>query len=93
MLDAVVRAGAAQVGPEYERVVEWQRAGGESLENAASLARFLASPESEGISGRLISAVWDPWHGLAAHAAELATTDIYTLRRITPEERGKQWKS
>ena len=30
-------------------------------EVAAELVAFLLSPESAGISGRLISAVWDPW--------------------------------
>ena len=62
-----------------------------SLEKALGLVEWLISPASDGISGRLIAAPWDPWSTLDRHASELAGSDIYTLRRITPEERGKQW--
>ncbi|HMD70030.1 MAG TPA: SDR family oxidoreductase [Bryobacteraceae bacterium] len=58
---------------------------------AAELIVYLASEESAGITGKLISAVWDPWRTLHQHAADLAGTDVYTLRRILPEERGKAW--
>jgi len=91
MVDAVLRAGPEKVGPDYAKVLEVKRHGGESPEKAAALAYYLASPASEGITGRLISAVWDPWTALAAHTAELRDSDIYTLRRIVPEDRGKQW--
>jgi NAD(P)-dependent dehydrogenase (short-subunit alcohol dehydrogenase family) len=91
MVDAVLRAGPDKAGSDYEKVLEVKRKGGESPEKAAALAYFLASPESEGITGRLISAVWDPWQSLAERADELRESDIYTLRRIVPEDRGKQW--
>jgi 3-oxoacyl-[acyl-carrier protein] reductase len=39
----------------------------------------------------LISAVWDPWETLAEHMDDLTTTDIYTLRRIVPQDRGRAW--
>ena len=91
MVDAVVRAGPDKAGDDYAKVLEVKRKGGESPEKAAALAFFLASPASDGITGRLISAVWDPWTTLAAHAAELRESDIYTLRRIVPEDRGKRW--
>ena len=38
-----------------------QTSGGVSLDKGADLAVFLASRASDGITGRLISAVWDPW--------------------------------
>ena len=66
-----------------------QRAGGGgSLEGALTCVEWLLSPESDGIGGRLISAPWDPWRTLASRRDELAPTDIYTLRRIVPEDRG-----
>jgi 3-oxoacyl-[acyl-carrier protein] reductase len=58
---------------------------------AASLIVYLASEESAGITGKLISAVWDPWRTLHQHAADLVGTDVYTLRRVLPGERGKAW--
>ena len=44
-----------------------------------------------GVTGRLISAKGDPWETMGTWGAELAGTDIYTLRRIVPEERGKKF--
>ena len=87
----MLRAGPDRAGSDYTKSLEVRRKGGESPEKAAALAYFLASPASEGITGRLISAVWDPWQSLAQRASELRESDIYTLRRIVPEDRGKQW--
>ena len=58
---------------------------------AGTLAAWLASKESDGVSGRLISALWDDWANLGKRREELNKTDIYTLRRIVPEDRGVKW--
>jgi 3-oxoacyl-[acyl-carrier protein] reductase len=63
----------------------------DTISRAAQCIAHLCSPESGGITGRLISAVWDPWQDLAAHTEEIARSDIYTLRRITPKDRGLAW--
>ena len=52
---------------------------------------YLGSAASDGISGKLISAIWDPWDNLAAYRTELNGSEIYTLRRILPEDSGVQW--
>jgi hypothetical protein len=57
----------------------------------AALCLYLASDESNGITGKLISAVWDPWQQFQQHRRDLDETDIYTLRRIVPGERGLGW--
>ena len=44
-----------------------------------------------GITGKLISAVWDPWCVLGGRRQDLQGADIYTLRRIMPKDRGKDW--
>lgn len=91
MLDEVIAAGPERVGETfYQRAVEQQRSGGTPLELGAELAVWLASEASDGISGKLISAVWDPWSELAGHRREL-DSDIYTLRRIVPGDRGLDW--
>ena len=59
--------------------------------NRAELCAFLASAASDGITGKLISAVWDPWEKFPEHRADLDNTDIYTLRRIVPGDRGQDW--
>jgi NAD(P)-dependent dehydrogenase (short-subunit alcohol dehydrogenase family) len=91
MLDEVLRAGPELVGePFYEKALEQQRSGGIPLEQGAKLAVFLGSSASDGITGKLLSAVWDPWPQLARHLDDLAT-DVYTLRRILPGDRGMDW--
>jgi NAD(P)-dependent dehydrogenase (short-subunit alcohol dehydrogenase family) len=92
MLDDVLEAGAGRGGEgEYRRALEQQARGGPAMERAAELIVWLASPASDGITGRLISAVWDSWRDLAARRDELNASDVYTLRRIVPEDRGKDW--
>lgn len=91
-LDEALAAGPEKVGSAYfARLVQQKQTGGVSPEKGADLAVFLASEDAEGITGKLISAQWDPWAVLAAYKEELAGSDIYTLRRIVPEDRGKRW--
>ncbi len=92
MLDEALAAGAAALGEAFHRKLLAQKAsGGEGPDKAAALAVFLASPQSDGITGKLISAVWDPWERLPEHRRELAGSDVYTLRRIVPRDRGQGW--
>lgn len=92
MLAEVVAKGAVQAGKrEYDIAKKTVEEGGASLQRVAELCLFLASEVSEGITGKLISAVWDPWQSLPEHKDDLASSDIYTLRRIVPKDRGKDW--
>lgn len=94
LLDEVLEAGPGKVGQDfYDKAVKQQEEGGASLEKAASLCVFLASDESNGITGKLLSAPWDPWRDLPQHVGKLKASDIYTLRRIVPSERGEQWEN
>ena len=52
---------------------------------------YLGSAESDGITGKLLSAVWDPWDTLPDHRDDLEATDVYTLRRIVPGDRHLAW--
>jgi NAD(P)-dependent dehydrogenase (short-subunit alcohol dehydrogenase family) len=92
LLEDVLAAGPRAVGEAfYERSRRQKADGGTPLEKGAALCAFLASAASDGITGKLISAVWDPWDELSDHRADLDGTDIYTLRRIVPKDRGKTW--
>jgi NAD(P)-dependent dehydrogenase (short-subunit alcohol dehydrogenase family) len=92
MLDEILAAGPNAVGETfYRKAVEQQASGGAPLARGAALAAWLASPASDGVTGRLISALWDPWDSLPLRRAELADSDIYTLRRIVPADRGLRW--
>jgi NAD(P)-dependent dehydrogenase (short-subunit alcohol dehydrogenase family) len=93
LLDQVLAAGVEQVGKDfYERSLKQKAQGGTPLERGAQLAVFLGSAASDGITGKLISAVWDPWETLPEHLDDLQKTDVYTLRRITPKDRGLGWE-
>ena len=92
LIDDILAAGPARVGrSEYEEALRQQREGGTPLERGASLCVFLGSAASDGITGRLISAVWDPWETLPERRGDLEGSDLYTLRRIVPSDRGKEW--
>lgn len=92
LLDEILEAGPEAVGRDfYDRSVKQKSSGGAPLDAGARLAVFLASAASDGISGKLISAVWDPWESFPSHADELNATDVYTLRRIVPKDRGMGW--
>jgi NAD(P)-dependent dehydrogenase (short-subunit alcohol dehydrogenase family) len=92
LLDEVIAAGPDAVGPEFhDRMVKTKTQGGTPLERGASLAVYLGSAESDGITGRLLSAAWDPWEDLASRRDDLKQSDVYTLRRIVPKDRGFTW--
>jgi 3-oxoacyl-[acyl-carrier protein] reductase len=92
LLDEVLDAGPKKVGePFYKQALRQRESGGTPLERGADLCAFLASDAADGITGRLFSAQWDPWQNLEEFRKELEGTDIYTLRRIVPQDRGKKW--
>jgi NAD(P)-dependent dehydrogenase (short-subunit alcohol dehydrogenase family) len=90
-VDQVLEAGPEKVGKAFfEKNKKWAEDGAVPLELGARLAVYLASAESDGITGKLISAQWDPWEKLHEFKNDL-NSDIYTLRRIVPKDRGKTW--
>jgi 3-oxoacyl-[acyl-carrier protein] reductase len=92
MLQKALDAGPDAVGADfYAKAVKQSESGGTPMEYGADLAVWAMSDDSKGITGRLLSAVWDPWKTLGDRAEEIRNTDIYTLRRIVPADRGKTW--
>ena len=93
LLDEVLSAGPQAVGKDfYTKALKQKKDGGVPLELGVELCVFLASLESDGISGRIISAKWDPWKSLPKRRKALMGSDIYTLRRVVPQDRGKKWE-
>jgi NAD(P)-dependent dehydrogenase (short-subunit alcohol dehydrogenase family) len=94
MLDQFIAAGPDRIGAAFHaRSVRHKAEGGVSLDRGAELAVFLGSAASDGITGKLISAVWDPWAELPQHLEDLRRSDVYTLRRIVPRDRHLGWES
>jgi NAD(P)-dependent dehydrogenase (short-subunit alcohol dehydrogenase family) len=85
-------AGPDKIGAGYHaRIEEFVAKGGMPMSRAAELCVYLASAESDGLTGRLIAAAWDPWPFTDSIKADIDPSDIYTLRRIIPRERGFDW--
>ena len=85
LTDEVLALGPKVAGAaEYAAAQKQKASGGASLDKALGLVEWLLSPASDGISGRLLAAPWDPWSTLNSHKAALANSDIYTLRLIVP---------
>jgi 3-oxoacyl-[acyl-carrier protein] reductase len=83
MTEQVLAAGPAAGEEMLARSRRQKETGGVPPERAAALALFLASDESDGLTGRLISAVWDDWRSLPSRLEKVMATELYTLRRIT----------
>lgn len=92
LLDQVIAAGPEKVGAKfYSKSLEQRDNGGAGLAKGAALIVFLGSKASDGITGKLLAALWDDWANLPAKCAILRKSDVYTLRRIVPEDRKEVW--
>jgi NAD(P)-dependent dehydrogenase (short-subunit alcohol dehydrogenase family) len=92
MMEEVLARGEKLAGQkEFESAAKMSRDNADRLEKVLGLVEMLLSPPGDGLSGKLISAPWDPWQNLAALREELMKSDIYTLRRVVPEDRGKTY--
>jgi NAD(P)-dependent dehydrogenase (short-subunit alcohol dehydrogenase family) len=92
MMDQLLEAKPAAAGDAFmTRMQKLKDSGGTPLSVGAKCCVWLASTASDGITGKLIAAQWDPYEEFPAHAADLDGGDIYALRRITPKDRGKSW--
>lgn len=89
LTEQVLAAGPEKVGSEFfDRNRKWADGAAADPRLAAALCVFLASAESDGLTGKLLSAQWDPWREPEKLRAA-AGGDVYTLRRIVPEDRKK----
>lgn len=83
MLDEIIEAGE-KAGAEFHHAQERARNGGTPVEMVCELVKFLASPASGSLTGKLISAPHDPWREWAGRADDLNATPLYTIRRLDP---------
>jgi 3-oxoacyl-[acyl-carrier protein] reductase len=81
MTEAAAEAGADLI---HETGVRVKAGGGASIDRCADLAVWLASSESRGLSGRMISAFSDDFEALPTSIPEIMASELYTLRRVEP---------
>jgi 3-oxoacyl-[acyl-carrier protein] reductase len=77
-LEAGAKAGKVFLQKTKEQIAS----GGVSADIAAKLTVFLLSRESDGITGKFISAPWDPWEDKAFQDRLRKEPDFAALRRI-----------
>ena len=81
MLEEVISAGE-KAGSEYMEAVKRSKEGGTDISHILKLIDFLISEESNGISGKLISAPWDKWEDKKFLKELKESSNLATLRRI-----------
>lgn len=82
MLKEIIEAQDKSGEKELLAALEREKKGGISPEVPGALAVFLASKGSDGLSGRLISAVWDDWKNFSENIDKIMASSLFTLRRI-----------
>lgn len=83
MHEETLQAGPQTAGEAYYESTRAQvTAGGFPVSEAAELVCFLLSDAAAGISGRLLSAQWDPWRDPGFLDRLRADESLATLRRI-----------
>jgi len=82
LIDAVIEAGPEVAGEAFHASSVAQREGGDSLAKVGEAMLFLASERSGCLTGKLLSAKWDPLGRIGEEADQLNGTSAYTLRRI-----------
>jgi len=92
MTQKVAAAGDSAGAKEKEAAQRLLAQGDDSAaRKAAKLVAYLVLGAGRDVTGKLISAVWDPWFEMHARWDQLRESDIYTLRRIVPSDRSQTW--
>lgn len=82
MLEEIISAGSNSGEKDLNIAIKSKITGGTSPELSAKLAVFLASSASDGITGKLISTVWDDWNNFDKKKSDINNSSLFTLRRI-----------
>ena len=78
-LDQALKAGPGVLGESFfEQCLKQKDNGGTSFDTPISLINYLLSKDSDGVTGKLISAIWDDWKNIPK-----GISDQYTLKRTT----------
>jgi NAD(P)-dependent dehydrogenase (short-subunit alcohol dehydrogenase family) len=81
---ATLRAGELKAGPlQYRRTLAVMSEGGAPMAQVVDCTRALLSVKMEGLTGKTISANFDPWctQTFLDHLSEITRSDLYTSRR------------
>ncbi len=83
--NATLAAGPALAGEEFYAMTQNKlREGAVPMEVPIDCVRFLLSSAADGLTGKTLSASFDPWAAptFAKNIADLNKSDVYTMRRM-----------
>ncbi len=90
--DQTLKAGSDLAGSFVETTKQQLKKGGVPATVAARTSVFLLSDRSAGITGRFVAAPYDRWEEWPERIEKFADSDLFTLRRIVPKDRGMDWQ-
>jgi NAD(P)-dependent dehydrogenase (short-subunit alcohol dehydrogenase family) len=90
--EQTLEAGTELAGGFVETTRQQLAKGGVPPEVAARTCAFLLSDHAAGITGRFVAAPYDGWEQWPDHLDAIAGSDLFTLRRIIPKDRGMDWQ-
>lgn len=89
MTEQILANGELAGKNEWESANKLSKNNDEKIKKVIELIEFLIS--TNGIRGKIISAQWDNLDDIKNNIEDIQNTDIYTLRRIVPNDRNKKW--
>lgn len=90
--DQTLDAGTELAGSFVETTKQKLAKGGVPPTVAARTSAFLLSDRAAGITGRFVAAPYDGWSEWPSKIDTIADSDLFTLRRIVPKDRGMDWQ-
>ena len=87
-----IEAGEKLAGTFVEITKQKLEKGAVPPEIPARACAFLLSDAAQGITGKFIAAPYDGWENWPKHLDEIENSDLFTLRRIVPKDRGMNWQ-
>jgi NAD(P)-dependent dehydrogenase (short-subunit alcohol dehydrogenase family) len=85
-LDDLLATSKNKISPAvYEKALKQKEQGGQPPEKAADLCRWLLSSASDGLWGKTLSAVWDPYLEFK-NLPELSRKDLFQVRRVVDDQ-------
>jgi NAD(P)-dependent dehydrogenase (short-subunit alcohol dehydrogenase family) len=82
---ATIEAGEERAGKlQYRRTLAVMQDGGPALDEVVNCLKALLSPRYDRLTGKTISANFDPWQTEAfiAHIDDITASDLYSMRRV-----------
>lgn len=81
-VDGILEAGPEASGVDLFETTRRQQTAPDPVERFLELLHFMLSPEAAWLTGRLVSARWDPPDSLRARRGLIEASDLLTLRRV-----------